>query len=414
MSRQPVDLLVTRASQLITCAPGDAALANGAVAIHDGRIAATGRSEDLEAQFDAAEVIDATGHAICPAFVDPHTHVVYAGDRVTEFEQRIRGDSYLDILAAGGGILSTVRHVRNASVEELVEQTLPRLDEMLRLGTATVEVKTGYGLDTASELKMLAAIEALDARHPIDLIPTFLGAHAIPPEYKDRASAYADSVINDQLPAVTGWYRASSFHRRGIPLFIDVFCEKNAFSKDDSRRVLEAGAASGLPVKAHVDEFFNLGGVDIGLELNAVSLDHLDVSTPEQIARLGRSTVTCVMTPAVNFHSGSAHFAPARALADAGARVALATDINPGSAPCPSMPLIMAIACRYQKLMPAEALRAATIHAAAACGIEHETGSLAPGKRADVLILRAADYRHMMYEFGGNPILQVIKNGRKV
>ena len=416
-----IDLLITHAGELVTCAGpapkrGAAMLdagiiADGAVAVNRGRIVATGTTEDLETRFAARAIIDGRGRAVCPGFVDAHTHVVYAGDRASEFEMRIRGAAYLDILAAGGGIHSTVRQVRSATVEQLIEQTRPRLDEMLRLGTTTAEVKTGYGLDTPSELKMLEAIEALDASHAIDLVPAFLGAHAVPPEYAGRVDDYVDNVISEQIPAVAHWFEGSSSARRGVKLFVDVFCEKNAFSLDQSRRILEAGIAHGMRVKAHVDEFFNLGGADLGVRLNATSLDHLDVTTADQMQRLAQSSTVCVMTPAVNFNFGSAHFANARGLIDAGAAVALATDINPGSAPCPSMPLVMAIACRYQKLMPAEALYASTLNGAAACGIQHETGSIEPGKWADILILRTSDYRHVMYEFGGNPVAQVIKRG---
>jgi imidazolonepropionase len=292
-----------------------------------------------------------------------------------------------------------------------VAETIPRLDEMLHLGTTTVEVKTGYGLNTETELKMLAAIEALDAAQPIDLVPTFLGAHAMPPEFAGRAEAYVDCVVNEQIPAAAAWYRDSSFARRGVPFFVDVFCERNAFSLDQSRRVLEAGIAHGMRVKAHVDEFSSLGGATLALSLGAASIDHLDVTTPEERSLAAGTSTVCVLIPAVNFHLGSDHFANARALLDAGAAVALATDRNPGSAPCPSMPLVMAIACRYQKLLPAEALQAATINAAVATGAGAEAGSLEPGKRADLLILKSADYRSLAYEFGGNLVEAVVKGG---
>lgn len=422
-----VDLLVTNASQLVTCGAGDLVactspkrgaamldpviISDGAVAIDKGRILATGSTADVTKNFAAAQTLDASCKAVCPGFVDAHTHVVYAGDRLGEFELKIRGAAYLDILAAGGGIHSTVRRVREASLECLVAETLPRLREMLRLGSTTVEVKTGYGLDTATELKMLAAIEALDAAQPIDLVPTFLGAHAVPLELAGRVEEYVKCVIEDQIPAAAAWYGSSSFARRGVPFFIDVFCERNAFSLDQSRRILEAGIAHGMRVKAHVDEFTHLGGAALALSLQAASIDHLDVTTNQELNQAAHSSTVCVLLPAVNFHFGSAHFSDARAMLDAGAAVALATDRNPGSAPCPSMPLVMAIACRYQKLMPAEALHAATINAAAATGIAGEAGSLEPGKHADLLILKSADYRSLAYDFGGNPIETVIKRG---
>jgi imidazolonepropionase len=418
-----VDLLVTNAAQLVTCAAGAASkrgaamldpviIPDGAVAIDKGQIVATGPTAELVGRFTAARTLDASGRAVCPGFVDAHTHVVYAGNRVDEFELKIRGAAYLDILAAGGGIHSTVRRVREASLECLVEETLPRLREMLQLGTTSVEVKTGYGLDTATELKMLAAIEALDAGQPIDLVPTFLGAHAVPLEFAGHAEEYVECVIEEQIPAAAAWYGNSSFARRGVPFFIDVFCEQNAFSLEQSRRILEAGIAHRMRVKAHVDEFTHLGGAALALSLEAASIDHLDVTPGEELNLAARASTVCVVLPAVNFHFGGDRFADARAMIDAGAAVALATDRNPGSAPCPSIPLVMAIACRYQKLLPAEALHAATINAAAAIGIAGDAGSLDPGKSADLLILKSADYRSLAYEFGGNPIQAVIKRGQ--
>ncbi len=339
---------------------------------------------------------------------------MYAGGRVDEFEMRSKGVQYLDILASGGGINHTVGEVRGASVEQLVEETRPRLDEMLRLGTTTAEVKTGYGLDVQSELKMLEAIEQLDASHPVDLVPTFLGAHAVPREFAGRGTDYVEYVIHQQLPAAAEWYRSSSFARRCVPFFVDAFCEANAFSVEQSRRVLEAGVRHGMKIKAHVDEFSNLGGSAMALSLGAASIDHLDAITAAEIGQAASSQTVCVSIPAVNFHFGSAHFAPVRAMLDAGAAIALATDMNPGSAPCPSLPLVMAIACRYQEMTPAEALYAATLNGAAAVALSEDRGSLEPGKLADLLILKSADYRYLMYEFGGNPVDIAIKRGEVV
>ncbi len=389
-------------------------IADGAVAVDGGQIVAVGSSADLREHYPARETIDASGKVVCPGLVDAHTHVLYAGDRAAEFELRIRGASYMEIMAAGGGIVSTVRQVRAASVEQLVAETRPRLDAMLRLGTTTVEIKTGYGLDLDSELKMLCAIELLDETHPIDIVPTFLGAHAVPPEYAGRSDAFTDLVVETLIPAAAEWYGGSSFAARGVPFFIDVFCEQNAFDLEQSRRVLEAGVAHGMRVKAHVDEFANLGGARMAADLGAVSVDHLDATSADEIALLAHSETVGVVIPAVNFNFGSAHFADARALIDAGAALALATDNNPGSAPCPSLPLVMAIACRYQKLLPSEALNASTINAAYAVGMGDELGSLQPGKQADLLVVNAPDYRHLAYQFGGNLVGQVIKNGKVV
>ncbi|MCB0180192.1 MAG: imidazolonepropionase [Anaerolineae bacterium] len=420
-----IDLLIYNATQVATCAGPDGPkrgkamadvdlIKDGAVAVADGQIVAVGPTAELRAAYTAEQMIDAAGKVVCPGFVEPHTHVVFAGDRVDEFELRVKGTSYQEIMAAGGGIVSTTTAVRQASVEQLVAETRPRLDAMLALGTTTVEIKTGYGLDTASEMKLLRAIEVLAGQHTIDIVPTFLGAHAIPSEYQGRADAYTDLVIDEMLPAAAAWYQASFFAARHIPLFNDVFCEQNAFNLDQSRRVLAAGLALGLPVKIHADEFTALGGVSLAVELGAVSVDHLDVTTPAERAVLAASETVGVVLPAVNFNLGSLHFADARALIDDGAALALSTDINPGSAPCPSLPLVMAIACRYQKLLPAEALNAVTRNAAYAIGLGNEVGSLEPDKQADILIVDAPDYRHLAYQFGGNLVETVIKRGRVV
>ena len=420
-----IDLLIHSAAQVVTCAsaggpkrgaamrdPG--IIPGGAVAVDGGRIVAAGPSDALRAEYQAAQEIDANGKVVCPGFVDPHTHVVFAGDRVAEFEQRIAGASYMEIMAAGGGIAFTTRATRAASVAQLVAETRPRLAAMLALGTTTAECKSGYGLDTASELRILETIAALDQAQPIELVPTFMGAHALPPEYAGRADHYVDLVVNDMIPAAAAWYHASHFAARGTPFFADVFCEQNAFDVAQSRRVLVAAQAAGMRVKAHVDEFTALGGLDMALELGATSVDHLDATEAEGIARLAASDAVGVVIPAVNFNLGSTHFANARAIIDAGAALALTTDINPGSAPCPSMPLVLAIACRYQRLLPAEALVAATINAAHAIGLGARLGSIEPGKQADLLVVAAPDYRHLAYQFGGNLVERVIKRGQEV
>lgn len=421
---EQADLLVVNAAQVVTCAgPGPrrgaamrevGAIAGGAVAVRGGLLAAVGPEAELRERFAAAEELDAGGCAVLPGLVDPHTHVVYAGDRVDEFERRIAGATYQEIMAAGGGIASTARATRAASVEQLVAESRRRLDQMLRLGTTTAEAKTGYGLELGAELRQLEATAALDAAHPIDLVPTFLGAHAVPAEFAGRADAYVELVVAEMLPAAAHWYAGSRFAAAGVPMFVDVFCERGAFDVAQSRRVLEAARALGLPLKAHVDEFSELGGLALALELGAVSVDHLDVTGPGGVALLAASPAVGVVIPTVPFNLGGAQFAPARALIDAGAALALTTDINPGSAPCPSLPLAMAIACRYQGLLPAEALVAATLNAAHAVGLGGRAGSLEPGKGADILILDSADWRHLAYEFGGNLVRTVIKAGRIV
>ena len=418
-----VDLLIQHANQLVTCANSNGPkrgramadvglIPDGAVAIAEGKIVAVGSTSDLRADYTPRVVVNASGKVVCPGFIDPHTHVVYAGDRVAEFEMRIQGATYMEIMQAGGGIFSTTKATRSAMVEDLVAASRPRLDAMLGIGTTTVEVKTGYGLDTQSELKMLRAIADLDAAHPTDLVPTFLGAHAVPPDYGGRADEYVDVIVEEMLPQVTEWYHHSTFAARRIPLSCDAFCEANVFDLDQSRRVLEAGKSHGLPAKIHADEFETLGGVGLAVELGALSADHLDVTPPAEIQALAASQTMGVILPAVNFNLGSPHFTDARAMIDAGVALALATDINPGSAPCPSMPLAMAIACRYQRILPAEALNASTINAAYAIGLEDRIGSLEAGKQADLLIVNAPDYRHLAYQFGTNLVEGVIKNGQ--
>jgi imidazolonepropionase len=419
------DLLIHSAAQLVTCASRDgpkrgAALADvglipgGAVAVSDGEIVDVGATDDLCAAYTADRAIDASGKVVCPGFVDAHTHLVYAGDRADEFEMRVAGVTYMQIMASGGGIVSTMRATRAATVEQLVVESRHRLDEMLSLGTTTVEAKTGYGLDADSEIKMLDAIAALDRQHPIDLVPTFLGAHAVPPEYKGRPDEYVQLVAEEMIPAVARWLRTAPFAGRQIALFCDVFCEAGVFDCDQSRRVLEAGLAHGLPAKLHADEFESLGGVSLAVKLGAVSVDHLDVTVPDEIVKLAASDTIGVLLPTVGLNLGSVRAAPARAMSDAGVALALATDLNPGSAPCLSMPLTMAVACRYGRLLPAEALNASTVNAAYAVGLGDRVGSIQVGKQADLLVLDVPDYRHIAYWLGGNPVEKVIKRGRVV
>ncbi len=419
-----VDLLITQAAQVVTCS-GDAPkrgkamrdvgiIEHGGVAVKDGRIVAVGPTQDLAGRYRAKETIDASGRVVLPGFVDAHTHVVYAGDRVAEFELRIGGVTYMEIMAAGGGIVSTMKAVRQASLQALAAQSRARLDSMLALGTTTAEVKTGYGLSTADEWKLLNVIAMLDKTHPMQLVPTFLGAHAIPPEYRSDPDAYVDLVVDEMLPMAKAWYEQSHFYTQRTPFFCDVFCEEGVFDVAQSRRVLDAGRAYGLLPKIHADEFVNLGGVRLAVDMHATSVDHLDVTPAEEAALLAASDTIGVVIPAVNFHLGSCHFADARGLIDAGVAVALATDINPGSSPCPSIPMVMAIATRYQRLLPAEALNAVTLNAAYAVGLGEEVGSLQPGKQADLLILDTHDYRHAAYQFGVNLVAMVFKQGQRV
>ncbi len=422
------DLIIQNAGQLVTCASGGKSkrlaemknvgiVENGAIAINEGKIVGVGKSKEIHEQFESENVIDAQNKVVCPAFVDPHTHIVFAGNRLNEFELKIKGADYLEILKNGGGIISTVEQTREANLAQLVEQSRKRLDKMLAQGTCTAEIKTGYGLNTETELKMLDAIAELDKIHHIDIVPTFLAAHAVPPEFKGRADEYVDLICKEMLPIVAD-LRQCERNFKGIfknkPFFVDVFCEQNAFSLKQSRRVLETAKKLGFGLKAHVDEFTNLGGARMAIELGAVSIDHLDATNEEEIKLLAQSNTVGIVTPTVNFNFGATYFADARKMIDAGCAIAVSTDYNPGSAPCPSLPNAMAIACRYQKLLPSEALIAATINAAFAVGLGDKVGSLEIGKQADVLILDTNDYRDIAYEFGGNLVEKVLKNGKIV
>jgi imidazolonepropionase len=423
------DLIIYNA-QLVTCASGGkpkrlsemrtvGLIAGGAVAIKDGNIAAVGSSEEIRREFQTENSIDAKGKTVCPGFVDPHTHIVFAGDRLDEFELKIKGADYLEILESGGGIISTVRQTRDVTLADLVAQSRKRLDKMLEHGTLTAEIKTGYGLETETELKMLAAIFKLDAEHAVDVIPTFLPAHAIPiADFRSRnadlsneeiADLYTNLICEEMLPVVSRDIRQLESEK---PFFVDVFCEKNAFNLEQSKRVLETAKSLGFKLKAHVDEFTNLGGARMAIALGATSIDHLDTISDEEIALLAASDTVGIVTPAVNFNFGATHFADARKMIDAGCAIALSTDYNPGSAPCPSQSMAMAIACRYQKLLPSEAFNAATINAAFAIGLGNKTGSLEMGKQADILILDTKDYREAAYEFGSNLVETVVKKGK--
>jgi imidazolonepropionase len=424
------DLLILNAAQLLTCAnpkhgpKRGAALADlglvedGALASLAGQIVAAGRTADVLAQMDdpdAATIVDARRKVVMPGFVDPHTHALWAGDRAGEFELRLAGATYLEIMQAGGGIMNTVRATRAASLDELVEQTLPRLDAMLLHGTTTAEIKTGYGLNSEAELKMLDAIRLLDEEHPMDLAPTFMGAHAVPAEFAGRTDAFVDLVIEEMLPAIADLRYsvespAGEYMVRAAD-FCDVFCEVGAFDVAQSRRILQAAREMGLGLKIHADEFQPLGGTLLAVELGAVSADHLVCTTDEQLQALAASETIAVALPGTPFGLGQPHYTNARRLIELGGALALASDLNPGTSWCESMQFIVALACRAMKLTPAEAINAATINGAHALGLGRYVGSLEVGKQADVLVLDAPDYRHLGYRYGTNLVETVVKRG---
>ncbi len=416
-----IDLLLHSATQMLTFARGPqrgtalgelGLIEDGAVAITDGEIIAVGSSAKLQKQYQASESLDATGKIVMPGFIDPHTHLIWIGDRAAEFEMRLKGATYTEIMNAGGGILSTVAKTREADVDTLVEQARNRMRRMVANGTTTAEVKTGYGLDTEAELRILEAILRLDDEGPMELSPTFLGAHAIPAEYSAHADEYTDLVCDEMLPAVKNWWESNG---AGRPLpFVDVFCETGAFSLDQSRRILERGRDLGFPLKIHADEFNSLGGTRLAVELGATSADHLVHTSAPDIAALGTSNTVAVALPCTPFGLSEEDYTPAEAILDAGGILALATDLNPGTAWCESMQFVIALACRYMRLTPAQAIAAATINAAAAIGRADRVGSLEPGKQADILLLAVPDYRHLGYRFGTNLVSHTIKQGKIV
>lgn len=414
-------MLIHSASQLLTLAGGPqrghelgrlGLIEDGAVLVRGGLIEAVGPSAVLRAAYPNEETWNAGGRVVMPGFVDPHTHLVWAGDRAQEFEWRTQGKTYTEIAAAGGGILATVRATREAPLETLIEQARQRAWTMLRHGTTTAEAKTGYGLTPESELRLLEAILQLNQEGPLELVPTYLAAHDVPPEFRSDPQAYVDQLCTEMLPAVRQWWQT---HAPGRPLpFVDVFCERIAFDLAQSRQILVRARELGFGLKIHADEFESLGGARLAVELGATSADHLVKTSPEDIQALAVSGTVAVALPCTPFGLAQPEYTPARAILDAGGLLALATDLNPGTAWCESMPFVIALACRYLKLTPAEAIAAATINAAAAIGAADRLGSLEPGKQADLIVLDVPDYRHLGYRFGTNPVLRVMKRGRWV
>lgn len=412
-------MLIYNASQLLTLTTGPQRgrelgrlniIPDGAVLFRGGRIIETGSSTSLQMKYPLEKNLDVGGKVVMPGFVDPHTHALWAGDRAAEFEMRLEGKSYMEIMAAGGGIASTVKATRSALEKELLDQTRARLRGMFRCGTTTAEVKTGYGLSTKSELAQLDAVHRLDAEGPWELVPTFLGAHAVGLEFHSDAEAYTQYMINEMIPAVKAWCEE---HTHDAPLpFVDVFCEQNAFDLSQTRRLLEAAKALGFPLKLHVDEFANLGGTSLAVELGAVSADHLVKTSAADIQALGCSETVAVSLPCTPFGLGQKEYSPAKEIIAANGILALASDINPGTAWCENMQFVIALACRSMGLTPAQAVAAATINSAAAVGRAKTIGSLEPGKQADMLILSVKDYRHLAYRFGGNLVQTVIKKGK--
>lgn len=378
------------------------------VVCRGGRIAFLGPPEErrrLYGELDEAERLDGRGGTLIPGFVDPHTHLPWAGSREEEFAARLAGKTYQEIAAGGGGILSTVAATRRASEEELAANVLRRLDRMLAWGTTTAEAKSGYGLSRDGELKQLRAVQRAAADHPVDLVATLLAAHEIPPEHRADRRRYLDLICDEIVPATA---------EAGLARFCDVFCEAGVFTAEESRRVLAAGARHGLLPRLHADEFVDSGGAKLAAELGALSADHLIAVSPAGIEALARSGVTAVLLPGTSFFLMKHRYAPARQLVEAGVPVALATDCNPGSSHTESMPMVVVLAVFELGLTIEESLTAATLNAACCLGLGEEIGSVEPGKRADLVLLDAPNLLHLVYHYGINPVAAVVKEGRVV
>lgn len=383
---------------------------DGAVLIKSDLITDVGTSKELLDKYPNEENIDASGKVLMPGFVDAHTHLIWAGDRAAEFEQRLMGKSYLDILEEGGGILSTVSATRKASVEELITQSLPRLQAIFAHGTTTIEAKSGYGLELESELKMLEALLKLDEMGPWDLSFTFLAAHAIAPEYKDNPAEYTRLISDEMLATLKSWWGKNA-GKRTLP-FVDVFCETGAFDFEQSKIILKEAKKLGFPLKVHADEFDNLGGAQLAMDLGATSVDHLVATSDQEIRAFGQSETVAVTLPATPFGLAEGGYTAAKKFLEADAYLAIASDLNPGTAWGESLQFSLALACRYLKLTPAQAIAASTINGAAALGLAERIGSIEKGKQADLVLLKEKDYRHLGYRFGTNLVHTVIKKGK--
>ena len=410
------NILIKNASQLVTCS-GFAAkrgpemsnlhiINDGAVVIEAGLITTVGKTDDVLSDFDDSgfEIVDAEAKAVLPGFVDSHTHFVFAGYRAEEFSSRLRGHGYMDIMKRGGGILQTVRSTRSATKEQLTEIAMRRLDSMLSFGVTTVEGKSGYGLDLDTEIKQLEVMDELDDLHPVDVVRTFMGAHAVPEEYESRADEYVDYLVEMVLPEVTN---------RDLAEFCDVFCEENVFSIEQSRRLLHRAKTMGLKIKIHADEMVQLGGADLAAALGATSADHLLHASDKGINDMARAGVVATLLPATAF-SLKEPYARGRFMIDHGCAVALATDFNPGSCFTESIPLIFALATLYMDMTPEETISALTINGAAALARADLIGSIDVGKYGDLIVLEFPSYEYIPYHMGVSTVEKVIKRGNLV
>ncbi len=407
-------LFIKNATELLTLSPsfkdetGLGIIRDGAIAIRDGKILGVGKSDLLLKEISLTpegQEIDARGKVVMPGLIDSHTHLVFAGSRENEFEMRIRGVSYLEIAERGGGILSTVEATRKASFEELLSLGKKRLNRMLSKGVTTIEAKSGYGLSMEDEIKILKVMRELRKTHPIEIVPTFLGAHTIPWEFKNNRSLYVEMVIKEMIPRIA---------QEGLAEFCDVFCEEKAFTLEESKEILETGKRYGLKPKIHVDQLTPGKGAELAAEVGAISAEHLEYVSPTGIEKMAEKGVIAILLPGASFFLSMAKLPPAREMIQRGVRVSLATDLNPGSSMTESLPLVMTMGCVLLKMTPAEVIKATTIHAARSTAREGEIGSLEVGKKADVIILDIPNYKYLPYHFGVDHVEIVIKEGKIV
>jgi len=414
-------LLIENISGLITCepdvygsadpgAPALGIIENASVLISGGEVKWAGPAAAFDAEAaplapSGCPKLSASGLVALPGLVDCHTHAVFYGTREREYEMRMQGVPYMEIARRGGGIVSTVSSLRSATADDLVRVSLPRLKSMLAHGTTTVEIKSGYGLDLENELKHLEAIKRVGEAVPLDVVPTFLGAHEFPPEFKSDRRGYVDLVINEMLPAVA---------ERGLAEFCDVFCEEGVFTADESREILTAAKDMGLKPKIHADEFVDSGGARVAGEVGAVSAEHLYAASREGLEAMLEAGTVAVVLPGVSIGLGKCEFADARGMVEMGLDVAVGTDFNPGSSMTDSLILMSSLACSFMRLSPEEAILAITLKAARALDREGSIGSIRPGKRGDVVLFDVPDFRYIPYHFGGDVVKSVIKNGAVV
>ncbi|MGV8980351.1 imidazolonepropionase [Clostridium sp.] len=411
-----MNIIISNIECLVTCAGSyrkkgkemkDAKIIeNGYVVVENGYIKAVGKGDGYkEYMIDECTVIDGHLKTVTPGLIDPHTHVVYAGTRERELPLKLNKVGYIEILNSGGGILSTVENTRRVGIDQLVEESRKRLDIMLSHGTTTIESKSGYGLDLQTEVKILEVNKILNKTHPIDVVSTFMGAHALPKEYKMDRQGYIDDIINNMIPYIS---------ENKLAEFIDCFCEKGVFSVEECRAILTAGKKFGLDIKIHADEVETVKAAELAGELKATSAEHLVAASDEGIKALAENDVVAVLLPSTSFYLMLNNFAKARKMIESGVTVSLATDCNPGTSPTESLQTVMTFACFGMKMFPEEIINAMTINAACAINREHEVGSIEVGKKADIVVFDSKNLDYLIYHFGVNAVKTVIKNGEIV